>query len=366
METAPLSDIFQSSGPFASVLVDVSRDSENAQQAHDLRVRTVCDDLRDQGADDAVVDAVRERLSSPVDRPAPVARMVVATSDMVLLDEVLVARVDQPLASFGPLPDLSAWIQHQDSKLTFVLAIVDHVGGDVAVHDSTVPEPTDEVTAGGEDHHIKKVPSGGWSQLRYLHVTENVWRQNADEVADEVLARIADGVDLVLLGGDPQSRSMVLDRLADSSATVVDLEAGTRNEDGGDEALQQAIREALLRQVVERRVEVSHQLKDRLGRGSAVATGVKDVADAFVRGQVETLLLDPQAAAELTLDPAQHPGLTLGPGEPEAPLRADQALTTAAVLTGAAVSVAPRALLGGAPVAALLRWDQEAEGTRAG
>jgi hypothetical protein len=78
-----------------------------------------------------------------------------------------------------------------------------------------------------------------------------------------------------------------------------------------------------------------------------------------VRGQVETLLLDPVAARDLTLDTTEHPGLVVGA---EGELRADQALVAAAVLTGASVAVSPSATLGGAPVAALLRWHQDAVG----
>jgi hypothetical protein len=98
-----------------------------------------------------------------------------------------------------------------------------------------------------------------------------------------------------------------------------------------------------------------------------VATGVHDIADAFVRGQVDTVLLDVQGAAELSLDPTEHPGLAVGPAQLEStePLRADQALIAAAVATSADVEVAPRAALGGAPVAALLRWNQQAVGTDA-
>src|SRR3712207_3830378 len=124
--------------------------------------------------------------------------------------------------------------------------------------------------------------------MRYQHVTENVWAQNAAEVADAVIGHLREGPDLVLLAGDPQSRPLVLERLADTEATVVELESGTRADDGGDEALQQAIREALMEQTVQRRLQLSHELKDRLGRDYAVATGVRDVADAFVRGQVDT------------------------------------------------------------------------------
>jgi Bacterial archaeo-eukaryotic release factor family 2 len=359
METAPLSDVFNASGPFATVLVDVSHDNENAEQEHELRVRSAVDALTEQGADETVVGHVQQRLGDLVHRPAPVARLVVANAGGVLLDEVAGFRVDQPVASYGPLPDLGRWIEHRDGVLTFVLALVDHEGGNVAVYDSDVPEPEEETEAGGETHHVHKVPVGGWSGLRYQHTTDNVWIRNGKDVAEKVKGHVGEGVGLVLLAGDPQSVGIVRDELADvQGATVVELETGTRNEDGGDEAQQQAVREALMAQAVERRLGLSHELKDRLGQDRAVATGVRDVADAFVRGQVETLLLDTSATAEVTLDPGQHPGLALGPDLPSGPLRADQALVAAAALTGAAVAAVPSSVLGGAATAALLRWDQ--------
>lgn len=92
------------------------------------------------------------------------------------------------------------------------------------------------------------------------------------------------------------------------------------------------------------------------GRASAVATGLQEVADAFVRGQVETLLLDPGQAAHLTLTLTDQ---LLGSAPEDLDLRADLALLAAA--TGADVRVAP-STLGGNPVAALLRWDQSLEG----
>ncbi len=98
MDTASFAEIFQGSGPFATVLLDVSHDSENAEQEHELRVRAACDELREQGADDAVVAAVEERASETVSRPAPVSRFVVATAGGVLYDEVAGVRTDQHVA----------------------------------------------------------------------------------------------------------------------------------------------------------------------------------------------------------------------------------------------------------------------------
>ncbi len=138
------------------------------------------------------------------------------------------------------------------------------------------------------------------------------------------------------------------------------LDHGSRADDGGEAALEAAVQEALVDQVVRRRVARVHELRERLGRGQAVATGPDEVADAFVRGQIDTLLLDPAAAAEVELDLGRHPGLVLGDTVPGGSVRADQALVAAAVLTDADIGVSPTGALGGESVAALLRWDQDA------
>jgi hypothetical protein len=359
MRTQSIRPAFESPGPHATALVDVAHDSETGAQEHELRVRAACDGLAEQGASDKLVERVRERLSEQLHRPAPVARVVVATEDDVLLDEVAGFQVDRPVATYDLLPDLATWVRHRDSSLTFVLALVDHKGGDVALYDSDVPEPAEESSVGdAEDPHIHKVPVGGWSALRYQHNTENVWKENAEAVVDEVQGHLRRGHRLVLLAGDPHSRGLVRDGLAETQAEVIELETGTRNEDGGDEALQQAIREALMSVVVRRRVQLAHELAEELGRGGAAAAGVAHVADALVKGQVRTLLLDPARLADERLNPADHVGLPLPAGLPDGELRADLALVAAAVLTDADVSAAPAASLGGEPVAALLRWEE--------
>jgi hypothetical protein len=276
----------------------------------------------------------------------------------VLLDEVTHQRVDQPVVSWGPLPDLGEWIRMADRNIRFALALVDHEGGDVAVYNSDVPEPESQTSAGGETHHVHKVPVGGWSALRYQHETENVWSRNADAVVAELESVMRRGVRLILVAGDPRSAGQVMEGLEKSEATVVHLESGGRAEDGGDEAQAQAIREALMGHAVARQLEHVHQLKDRLGQDFAVATGVRDVVDAFVRGQVETLLLDPAEASAHQVVVQDHPGLDLGAVPADQPLRADQALVAAAVRTAAEVVTLPRAALGGVPVAALLRWNK--------
>lgn len=356
MRTHTFRDLYEAKGPFASVLIDVGHDTEDGARQHELRVREACDRLTELGAPREAVDAVAERLGELVSQPAPVARLVVATSDGVRHDEVASLQVDQPVATWAPLPDLGAWIGHRDSVVTFVLAVVDHIGGDVSVHVSDTPQADEQSTVGGETQLVRQTGTGGWAALRFQHSTEKVWKDNADAVVDEVTSHVRAGHHLVLLAGDPQSVSLVRAGLESVPATVVELSSGSRAEDGGEDAMAEAIREALREHVVSRRVSLVHELQERRGRDYAVATGIAEVAEAFVRGQVETLLIDPAAAAETTLDVSAHPGLQLGAESFDEPLRADLALVAAAVLTDAAVSVASQRSLA-APAAALLRWD---------
>jgi len=358
MDTTTLTPALRGSGPFATVLTDVSQDTESGRHEHDLRVRAACERLSERGAPAEVVDLVRERLSETVRRPAPLGRIVVASPDGIAYDELALTRVDDPVASWDPLPDLTAWIAHRDATLPFVLALVDHAGGDISLWDSDVPEPEVSTSAGGEDlEFIHQMPVGGWGSLEVQRTTENTWRENAEDVAAEVERLVrAHGHPTVLLGGDPTSVGMVRKALDDLPATVVELSTGQRAEDGGDEALRGAIQEALAGEVVRRRTELAHRVREALGRGDTGVAGVDAVADALVRGQVETLVLDPAALPDATLDPSQHPGLAFGGPEPLRPLRADEALIAAAVATDAEVTTLPTLALGGEPVAAILRW----------
>ncbi|MEX0426897.1 Vms1/Ankzf1 family peptidyl-tRNA hydrolase [Nocardioides sp. DS6] len=361
MDTTTLTSALQGAGPFATVLADVSQDTENGRHEHDLRVRAACEQLSEQGAPREVVDLVAERLGEIVRQPSPTGRIVVATPEGIAYDEVALTRVDQPVATWDALPDLMAWVAHRDATLPFVLALVDHEGGDISLWDSDLPEPEVTTSAGGEDlEFVHQMPVGGWGSLEVQRTTENTWKENAEDVAAEVERLVrAHGHPTVLLGGDPTSVGLVRKALADLPATVVELTSGQRTEDGGDEALHQAIREALLGEVVRRRSELAHRLREALGRGDTGAAGVGPVADALVRGQVETLVVDPAALSEVTLNPADHPGLAFGGPEPLRPVRADEALIAAAIATDADVTTLPGNVLGGQPVAAILRWTDD-------
>jgi hypothetical protein len=367
VKTDRIAHLYADPGPFASAYVEVSRDQEDGDRIAELQARAACDQLAEQGAPEAVIEQVRARLSESVHERAPISRFVVATEAGVLLDELSRAHQPQPVGVWDALPDLSDWIAHEDSQLPFVLALADHEGGDVRTYRTDGGyRPEVEKTVGGETSFEHKFKGGGWSHLRFQHSTENVWARNATDVANEIQRQVDGGAKLVLLAGDPTSCQQIREILGDPGVDLVVLDSGSRSADGGEEALAEAVNSALYDAVVAAKLAEVHELKERLGRDDSVAIGIGDVIDAFVRGQVDRLLIDPVRAAEFEVQPEQHPGLALGSitGLPKT-IPADRALIAAAALTGADVVVTRTGTLGGAPAAGLLRWDQPSIGTRA-
>ena len=359
MKTHRLAPIYAKPGPFASAYLEVSRDQEQGDRIVELSVRAVGEELAEQGAPPEVVSDVQKRLLRSTGQPAPISRCVVATARGVLFDELTRSHHTQPAATWGPLPDLVAWLRDASRQIPFVLALVDHEGGDITTYSADDMEPEREASVGEPSKFEHKVRGGGWSHLNWQRSAETIWAQNAAEVAAEIERQVRNGPELVVLAGDVRSRGQVVADLPDTiAADVVVLDRAGRPVDGGDDALAKDVESALRDVVVSGQLKLVHELKERMGRGHSVAIGVRDVADAFVRGQVDQLLLDPEAAADLTLRPGNHPGLALGINTPEEELRADQALIAAACLTDADVAVATAATMGGAPVAALLRWNQ--------
>jgi hypothetical protein len=366
VKTNSIAQLLEDPGPFATAYVDVSRDMEDGKRVVELAVRGACDSLHEQGAPSSVCDEIRDLLTSNLHAEAPVSRAIVATERGVLLDEVSRARTVHATAAWAPLPDLGAWITDEENRVPFILALVDHEGGQVSVYRSSLRSADVTESVGSPNVHEHKFRGGGWSHLRFQHVAENAWMRNAEEVAAEVERHARSGVEMIILAGDPRSRSQVVETLGDVRAELVQLESGGRAADGGDEALFQEVNGVLARHVTATKLADVHALRDRLGKGESVAIGIADVIDALIRGQVDRLLIDVDRSREFSVEPPHHPGLSFGAVKdlPES-IRADLALIAMAALTAADVNVTRARTMGGAPAAALLRWHQPAEGTRA-
>lgn len=358
MQTDDLAKLYNDSGPYATVFLDVSRDSESAADQVETRVDRAMDTLVAAGAPDSVVEAVRGRFATLERAPAPISRVVVATERGLLLDEVLPARGTTDIATWDDLPDITAWLEHEDQTRPFVLALVDHEGGEIRSYAGHGDNATVVDETGREDPHEQKIRGGGLAHRRMQRTAENVWADNARAVADLLRRHVDDGVTLIVLAGDPASRHEVRTVLGEPPGVeVVELAHGGRARDGGNDALHAAVKDVLTHRAIADRLTTVHEFLERHGRGDAAVSGVADTIDAFVKGQVEMLLLDPPEAAEKVVVPGQHPGLELTASAPPDSVRADLALVAAAARTGADITIVPGRALAGAPAAALLRWS---------
>jgi len=349
-------------GPFATAYADVSRVAAAGDDEVALTARGARGELVEAGCPADVADAVQEALGASTHEGGEVARVVVASGQGVVFSALVRGRRPQPSTSWGALPDLAPWLADATLVVPFVLARVDHAGGEVSTYSDGATGPVrDEQEAGGDANFLHKTGADD-----HEGSVEEEWKRSADDVAAEIERQVTAGPSLVLLGGEPDAISEVKTKLGHLAAEVVELQGGRRNADGGDAAFDEEITEALRGHVVAANLDVLAQLKQRLGEraqgaSSRGTSGVDAVLDALVVGQVDTLLLDPAAAAETSVTLSEHPGLSLGSVSSDGALPADQVLVALAALTDADVRVARAGTMEGAPAAALLRWDNTAD-----
>lgn len=362
MNLASIQYLYNHDGPFVSLHVDVSRESEAAIKGLESRWTTMRHALADANADENVLARIGEIVRQPTGLPGAARRSIVAAGDAVLLDDARMGHGAWPeVTAVGPLPDVSGWVTQVDGEFPFVLVTADREGAEVDVYRSLSLRDHERDTVEGQTLHINKVPAGDWAELQ--DHTEEVWRRNARMVAESVRAAGKEhGARLVLLAGEVRARAEIREVLTSSgSLEVVEVEAGGRAAGSSSEALWNEVNTVIGHQWERDHRHVLDRLEEQSGQGRAVARGLRDVLLALVRGQVERLVVDLAAAHDQTIAPGDYPGLALPSAALEGDrLPADQTLVAAGSSTDAELSVLPSSSIGGDGIAALLRWEDEA------
>src|SRR3954467_1937881 len=368
MDVAFLNPVLEATGPFATVCADVTHTSENADTELELRVRAVGEKLTEQGAPEAVIEAVRGRLLEG-NEGGEAGRLrgravVVAADGSVVLDQAL---VDAPLregAEWSARPDLTPVLRQLPGRVPHIVVLTDRTGADITFMGGpgTVEE---EKTVQGDTFQIRKFPGGGWAHHRYQHNAENKWVHNADEVASRI-ASMARRLSprFVLVAGDIRARQILTDRASDLwSDLIVSMDEGGRAAGADREPVDRRESELVAEHEARECAEVLEQIQAASTHGLSV-TGTERVVDALRKNQVETLVLadepDDEAllvgGSPLELGVNQDDMQALGVQEVHS-VPGDRALLAAAAATRAGVVVVPRAALpGDIPVAAILRY----------
>src|SRR3954451_15697370 len=215
MDVSFLEPVFSSPGPYATVCADVTHTTENADTELDLRVRAMAERLGEQGAPEAVVEAVRGRLLEGNDGgDAGTLRgraVVVAADGSVGLDQPLTGAPREEVAEWSPQPHLMPVLRQLPGRVPHIVVVTDRVGADITV--SSLPgQPIEEREVEGDSFQIRKFQGGGWAPHRYQHNAENKWVHNAEEVATSIgsmARRLAPR--FVLVAGDVRARQILTD-----------------------------------------------------------------------------------------------------------------------------------------------------------
>ncbi len=371
MDVSFLAPVFTASGPYATVCADVTHTTENADQELELRVRAAVEKLQEQGAPEAVVEAVRSRLLE-ANEGGDIATLrgralIVAADGSVVLDQPLTDSPRQEVAEYSPTPDLMPVLRQLPGRVPHIVVITDRVGADISV--ATLvgrPEIEDEVE--GDSFQIRKFQGGGWAHHRYQHNAENKWIHNADNVAERIASLVRRlHPQFVLLAGDMRARQILTDRASDLwSDLIVSMDEGGRAAGADREPVEQRTAQLVAEHEAREEADAVEKIQAAGAHGLAV-TGSAAVVEALRKGQVETLVLADQPDDEKLLVGPSPLELGLDQGDMDAlgvqqvhSVPADRALLAATVASSAGVVVVPRsAMPGDAPVAAILRYTDD-------
>ncbi len=371
MDVSFLAPVFTAAGPYATVCADVTHTTENADQELELRVRAAVEKLQEQGAPEAVIEAVRGRLIE-ANEGGDVATLrgralVVAADGSVVLDQPLTDSPRQEVVEYSPTPDLLPILRQLPGRVPHIVVITDRVGADISVASlAGRPEIQDEVE--GDSFQIRKFSGGGWAHHRYQHNAENKWIHNADNVAERI-ASLAHRLDpaFVLLAGDMRARQILTDRASDLwSNLIVSMDEGGRAAGADREPVEQRTAQLVAEHEAREEADAVEKIQSAGAHGLAV-TGTVAVVEALRKGQVETLVLADQPDDEKLLVGSSPLELGLDQGDMEAlgvqevhSVPAERALLAATVASAAGAVVVPRAAMpGDIPVAAILRYTDD-------
>ncbi|WP_219460393.1 baeRF2 domain-containing protein, partial [Nonomuraea rhizosphaerae] len=227
--------------------------------------------------------------------------------------------------------------------------IVDHAGAELTVFGGGSPRPA---TVQATDWPLQKTAQGGWSQRRYEQAVEEAWSENAAAVAHEVDEQVRRlGLEVVIVAGEPRSRSMLVDHLGTKSADrTMMVEHGSRADHG---QFERDAETALDTYLDRRRAELLDRYREASG-----PTGVAQVARALREGRVHAVLMPGEmdhpvwigeGGTQLSTDAGE---MRLWGVEQPLQERADSALVRAAAMTDAELWFTPEV----SDVSAVIRY----------
>ncbi|MGW4094961.1 Rv2629 family ribosome hibernation factor [Nocardia sp. NPDC004750] len=357
-----LREIAQRRGPFVSLCVDASHNTEDAEQQKALRWRSIREQLAAQDVPGKALTLLDDAISKVRAEQGRAGRVLIADSDSVLVDHMLAEPPARETVRVSALPFLLPLIEQQSREVPHVIAFVDRVGGDLYGVDED--GNLIEMTAEGITHPVHKVRhGGGWAHLSMQRRVEEAVRRNVVEVATAV-RDLADrvGARVIVLVGEVSARAALAKALDSPTARIVEVEAGARAAGADSAALEAQVQQAVRTQARQHQGQVVEQLNTARGRADGLAVeGLPETVSALLGANVDTLLIDPDTVGDrsVELDPELLRGVTaaqwIDDAKSSRAYRADEALPVVTLLQGGSIVPVEGAVVPREGVATLLR-----------
>ncbi|MEO3824789.1 Vms1/Ankzf1 family peptidyl-tRNA hydrolase [Actinomadura sp. B10D3] len=289
MDLAFLKPLYHRPGPYVSVYADLTRTTEDATKAAELRWRALRADLEAQGAPKDTLRAVGQTIDEELTLRRSEGMVLFAADGAVVYSERLPHGPRTPHATVAPLPDVLPYLAERGERFPHLLAVVDRRGG--AIDCVTADGRHDHVDVeGDEEYPIRKTKAGDWNQSRFQRSSENVWKLNAKKVAHEI-DRAAErcGAQAILIAGDTRARTAVLEEV--SEHVLEHTVEADKNTTVDDPDLEAELRRLLRLKTAERVMTVAERFDRELANGQRAVSGLTPTVEAVRQARVETLLL---------------------------------------------------------------------------
>ncbi|RFA06695.1 hypothetical protein B7R21_18715 [Subtercola boreus] len=351
-------------GSFSRVLAGFPVDLVEAARPGP-RARSITRALEAAGSPASDVTLIEGILAEHAEDREQVPRFLLVRDGKLVIDEFLFGNdMHSDEAGYDRLPNLIPLIVQRQSMVPYVVLEASAGGGRIRTFLSGREHSDSDERMIGEAEHLHEAKGGGLSHRPHAHHTEEIWKRNASELAQAVNELIVrNRVHLLVVTGDPHVVDLVAAALtAPAKAILVTLGSDTLAAGASDEQLDELVSTSLAR------LRRTHQ-EDVISR-AAMQEGVDNsgtdhrlqpLVHALQQATVDTLLLDLEALGTHTLlaldgPPwiAAVPSETFGTAIVES-APAAEALTRAAIATGAEVTVVEHGTLPDHAAAALIR-----------
>ncbi len=219
-----LRPLYQQPGPFASVYLDATQDTEDGARLRELRWRAVDEELTSAGADQATRDALGAAVAGHTGTGRH-GLALFAAGGRVLVEAPLPEPPPLPVAQWAARPVVAPLVAGLGEQVRWLRVLVDRTGADLTMSSGAAARQVD-----GGGYPVHKAKPGGWSQPRYQRAAETNWDRTAKDVVEAVAeAAAGSAADVIVLAGDVRGRQLVRERLPEALAErVVDVDAGSR------------------------------------------------------------------------------------------------------------------------------------------